>query len=97
MTPKNSPSKSSWVAIVCLAGLTVLGVLSFFFEPKYAVGLMMIITAIATTMANSLGVKSGAAMPQQAGDAKPGESTQSKTTSEIISQAPPEGSARNGD
>jgi len=66
----NEPSANSWLAIECLLVLAVLGLASFFWEPKYPVGLMMIITALVSTLSNALGVKSGSKMPEQIGDAK---------------------------
>jgi len=36
-----------------------------------------------------LGYKFGKGMPEQAGDAKPGQASQTKTTSETTTQAPP--------
>jgi len=87
------PSKmnsNQWIALECLGVLAIIGLASFFWEPKYGVGLGMIIGAIIAALNNALGVQSGSHLPEQAGDAKLGQSSQTETTSKTTTQAPPE-------
>jgi hypothetical protein len=74
---------SSWVILECLVVLAILGVLSFFTEPKYGIGVGMVLTAIIAVLNNTVGTVSGGKMPEQAGDAKPGQSSTVTTESTV--------------
>jgi hypothetical protein len=74
---------SSWVILECLVVLAILGVLSFFTEPKYGIGVGMVLTAIIAVLNNTVGTVSGGKMPEQAGDAKPGQSSTVKIESTV--------------
>jgi hypothetical protein len=71
----------SWVVLECLVILALFGGASFLWEPKYAFGLGVAMTAVVSALNNAMGTKSGAKMPQQSTDAKPGQT--SDTTSKI--------------
>ena len=83
-------NSNQWIALECLIVLAVLGVLSFFRKPEYEFGVGLIVGAIISGFNNSLGVQSGSRMPEQAGDAKPGQASKTESTIKTTTQAPPE-------
>lgn len=81
-------NSNQWIALECLVGLIVIGLAAFFWKPQYEFGAGAVITALVSALNNSLGVQSGSKMPEQAGDPKPGQSSQTKSTVEVNKQAP---------
>ena len=82
----NGMGASSWIVLECLVVLFVLGLASFFCEPKYALGVGMVLTAVISLLNNTIGTKAGAKMPEQPGDPKAGQSS----TSTVTTEAPPQ-------
>ena len=80
---------SSWIATVCLVILASMGTCAFFWQPKDVGLVSTVLVAIAGVLNQVLGVKAGGSMPQQASDAKPGQSSTTETTSTVM--APPVG------
>ena len=89
MTDNGKMSGGSWFSLECLIGLVIFGVLLTFRTPAFPAAVYAIIGALIQAMGNSQGVKSGGKMPEQAGDAKPGQQSQTKSVIETTSQAPP--------
>jgi hypothetical protein len=80
----------SIIAIELGAFLLLLSVMSFFFVPAYEKGVWLGIVAFSNGFSLVLGYKFGKGMPEQAGDAKLGQSSQTETTSKTITQSPTE-------
>ena len=80
---------NGWIAFWCILWLGLLGGACFIWEPKYALGVGVILTALAQALANSIGSESGRKMPQQAGDPKPGQTTESETSTKSSAPPPP--------
>ena len=80
-------SANSLIVLECLIVLTAFGILSFFQEPKYGMGVGLIIAALIGLLNNAAGVKSGSKMPEQAGEPKPGQTSQVETR--IQTDVPP--------
>ena len=78
---------TSWVIIELGAALVFLATVSFFFTPAYEKGVWSIMGALILAFGNALGVKSGGALPQQVGDAQPGQSSQTTSTKTVETQA----------
>lgn len=76
---------NSWVVVELGAGLLLAMGLSFFVSPAYEKGVWLILGALVMAFGNAMGTKSGAAMPAQAGDVKPGQDSKSTTTVETQS------------
>jgi hypothetical protein len=85
-----SMSGNSYFSLECLIGIIIIGTLLIFFDPKYAVGVYAVLTALVQALGNSQGVKSGSKMPEQAGGPQPGQSSQTETTTKVSTQAPSE-------
>lgn len=84
-----SRDPDSWFSILCLLVVGVLGVGAFFVKPQYEAGVYAIITALLVLLSHLKGSESGGRMPQQAGDAQPGQSSQRETTTRVDTQSPP--------
>ena len=82
----NGMKSESYIIIELGGALLFLGCLSFFFVPAYEKGAWLVINIISSGLAMVLGYKFGKGMPEQAGDAKPGQSSQ--TT--VATQTPAE-------
>lgn len=82
----------SWLIIQFSLVLLAFGTLSFFFTPVYEKGAWEIMTIFSTALGTMMGYKFGKSMPQQSGDVKPGQATESVTTTKTASteQPPPE-------
>jgi hypothetical protein len=80
----------SWIIAELGCALLLLAILSFFRAPIYEKGAWFVMGAFVAGFNLVLGYKFGKGMPEQAGDAKPGQASQTKTTSETTTQAPPE-------
>ena len=80
----------SWIILELGVALLLLAALSFFVIPAYEKGAWFAFGTFASGFALVLGYKFGKGMPDQAGDAKPGQSTQTETSSKTSTQAPPE-------
>ncbi len=82
---------NSWVVVEIGGALVFLCTMSFIFTPAYEKGVWLIVGALVLAFGNALGVKSGSSIPQQAGDVKPGQATESETTTKTKSteQPPP--------
>ena len=79
----------SWIIAELGAALLLLSILCFFMTPAYEKGAWFVMGVFASGFSLVLGYKFGKGMPEQAGDAKPGQASQTKTTSETTTQAPP--------
>ena len=79
----------SWIIAELGAALLLLAGLSFFLTPSYEKGAWFIMGAFVAGFNLVLGYKFGKGMPEQAGDAKPGQTSQTKSVIETTSQAPP--------
>ena len=90
MNTKGSMSSDSWIALECLIVLAGIGAASFFWTPKYPEAVGIVLTAVVGVLQAARGAKAGAKMPEQAGGPQPGQASQTKTTTEVTSQAPPE-------
>jgi hypothetical protein len=80
----------SYIIVELGAALLILSFLSFFFIPAYEKGAWFAIGVFSNGFSLVLGYKFGKGMPEQAGDAKPGQTSQSETTTKVSTQAPPE-------
>ena len=69
------------------AVLLILAGLSFFFTPAYEKAVWFIIQAVSAALSTVIGYKFGRSMPEQSGDAKPGQSSTSQVTTK--SEVPP--------
>jgi len=78
----------SWIVAELGAALLFLGLLSFFFVPAYEKGSSLVMDCFKVGFGLVLGYKFGKGMPEQAGDAKPGQTSQTKSVIETTSQAP---------
>ena len=78
----------SWLIVQFGGALFLLGVLSFFVVPAYEKGSWAIMTGFLTTLGTIIGYKFGRSMPQQSGDVKPGQSTETTTTSKTSAPDP---------
>ena len=83
-------TSDSWLIIEALGGLFILGLLSFVWSPSYEKGAWFVITAFWGVLNLILGAKYSRKMPEQAGDAKPGQSSTSETTTTTTAPAPTE-------
>jgi hypothetical protein len=79
----------SWLIIQFATVLFILGLLSFFRVPAYEKGAWFVMGAFSAGFTAILGYKFGKSMPQQAGDARPGQASQSETTTTISTGPPP--------
>jgi hypothetical protein len=79
----------SWIILELLAALLLVTILCFIWTPSYEKGVWFALGAIVSGFNLVLGYKFGKGMPDQAGDAKPGQASQTKTVTEVTSQAPP--------
>ena len=61
---------------------------SFVWTPAYEKGAWFVMGAFVAGFNLVLGYKFGKGMPEQAGDAKPGEASQTETTRKTTTQAP---------
>ena len=82
----NQMSGNSWLTLQVLIAIVIFGLASFLWVPKNPTVITIIITALVGIIQNLTGVKAGGKMPEQAGDAKPGQSSQ--TT--VATQTPAE-------
>ena len=85
---KDQMKSESCLIIEFALALLLLGVLSFFFIPVYEKGLSAALTTFQSALIGLLGYKFGRSIPQQTGDAKPGQQTKSETTTTVASPAP---------
>lgn len=79
---------SSWIVTACLIILAAMGVSAFFWQPKDIGIVSTVLMAVGGVLNQVLGVKAGGSMPQQAGDAKPGQSSQTDTTTRVTAPDP---------
>ena len=89
MNGNGGMKSSSVVIIVCLAILAVLGGASFFFDPKYGYGVLAVLTTISAVLTHQLGSVSGGKLPEQLGEPKPGQTTETDTHIESVPPAEP--------
>lgn len=81
-------SSNSALTLEVLVALVIVGIVAVIFVPQMAPTIItMIVTALIGIIQNLTGVKAGGKLPEQVGDAKPGQSSQSETTSKISTQA----------
>ena len=73
-------SGDSWLVVELGAALLFLATLSFFFVPAYAKAMDRVTEVVAIAFTSVISYKFGRSMPQQAGDPKPGQSSQSSVT-----------------
>ena len=78
----------SWIIAELGGALLLLALRSFFFVPAYEPGAALVMDCFKIGFGMVLGYKFGKGMPEQAGDAKPGQA--SKSVVETTSEAPPE-------
>ena len=86
----NGMKSESWIIVELGMALLLLALLSFFLTPAYEKGAWFAIGIFANGLSLVLGYKFGKGMPEQAGDAKPGQASQTETTSKTTTQAPAE-------
>ena len=86
--PLSNIRASSWIVTACLIILAVVGICSFFHAPKNAAIVFSVLTAITSVLNHVLGVRAGGEMPQQAGDAKPGQSSETKIERTVTAPDP---------
>jgi hypothetical protein len=79
-------SGDSWLVVELGAALLFLAALSFFVVPAYSKAADRVTEVIAIAFTSVISYKFGRSMPQQAGDPKPGQSSQ---TSVITKADPP--------
>ena len=89
MNGNGKMSANSWIIVESLAALVAFGVLAFFYEPKYAFGVGVIVSALISVLNNATGSKSGAKMPEQAGEPKPGQASVTEIHTESAPPNPP--------
>ena len=77
----------SWIIAELGAALLLLSILCFFLTPSYEKGAWFVIGVFSNGFSLVLGYKFGKGMPEQAGDAKPGQASQTETTSKVSTQA----------
>ena len=86
-------SGDSWLVVELGMALLLLAILSFFFIPAYAKAMDRVTDVIAIAFTAVISYKFGRSMPQQAGDPKPGQSSQSSVTTKadtpLDSKVPP--------
>jgi hypothetical protein len=85
----NNLKSESWIVIELLLILLALGGLSCFFVPAYEKGFWYITGAMGGALSVVLGYKFGRSMPQQATDAKPGQTSQTSSQVTTIPEPPP--------
>ena len=78
----------SWLIAEFAGALMVFCLVSFWKIPVYEKGAYFIISGFAAALSMILGYKFGRSIPQQAGDAQPGQQTKSETTTAVISPSP---------
>ena len=78
----------SWIIAELGGALLLLAAMSFFLTPSYEKGAWFVIGVFASGFSLVLGYKFGKGMPDQAGDAKPGQASQTESTSKVSTQAP---------
>jgi hypothetical protein len=81
----------NWIILEFAAILASFGVLSFFMVPAYEKGGWEVMMIFSTGLGTVLGYKFGKNMPQQSGDAKLGQTTQSETKVTTIPVPPSAG------
>lgn len=79
----------SWIVVECLVILALMGLASFFIEPRYAFGVGVVMTAVVSVLNNVLGTKSGGKMPEQSTDARPGQSSTVDSKISTVPDPPP--------
>ena len=70
-------SGDSWLVVELGVALLSLAILSFFFVPAYPKAMDRVTDVVAIAFTAVISYKFGRSMPQQAGDPKPGQSSQS--------------------
>jgi hypothetical protein len=88
MPTNGKMSGKSWVVLECLIGLTVIGIICIFREPKYAVGVLLVANTLANIAVNIVGVQSGKGLPDQATDARPGQTSTTQTETSTVPVPP---------
>jgi type II secretory pathway pseudopilin PulG len=87
MNDNGKMSGNSYLTLEVLVALVIVGIVAIICVPQLAPTVTTIVlTALVGMLNNLTGVKSGGKMPEQAGDAKPGQSSQ--TT--VATQTPAE-------
>ena len=81
----------SWIIVELGAAILLMAILSFIFVPAYEKGAWFALGVFSNGFSLVLGYKFGKGMPEQASDAKPGQASQSETTTKVSTQAPVEG------
>src|ERR1035441_8587977 len=89
MNDNGKMSANSAVVLECLIGVVAFGILSFFYEPKYAMGVGLVIGALIGVLNNASGVKSGSTLPEQVGAPKPGQTSETDTHTKYGKTEPP--------
>jgi len=79
----------NWIIVEALAFLWSVTVLGFFRVPAYDKGVWFIVGVVAGVLTTVIGYKFGRSMPAQAGDQKPGQTSETKTTTETAPPPPP--------
>jgi hypothetical protein len=77
----------NWIIVELGAVLLILAVLSFFMIPKYEKGAWFAVNIFSSALSTVIGYKFGRSMPEQSGDAKPGQSSTVKTESTVSGPA----------
>jgi hypothetical protein len=78
----------SWIIAELGVSLLLLAILCFFVVPVYEKGAWFVVGAFVSAFNLVMGYKFGKGMPDQVGDSKPGQSSQTKSVVETTSQAP---------
>jgi hypothetical protein len=97
MNDNGKMSANSAVVLECLIGVVAFGILSFFYEPKYAMGVGLVIGALIGVLNNASGVKSGSTLPEQVGAPKPGQTSETDTHTKSGNPEPPLPNPQAGD
>jgi hypothetical protein len=84
----NGMKSESWIIVELGAALLLLACLCFFRLPIYEKGAWFIIGAFVAAFNLVMGYKFGKGMPEQAGDAKPGQSSQTTIATQTPAEAP---------
>ena len=84
-------SGNSALTLEVLIALVIFGIAAIIWIPQMASTVItIVVTALVGVLNNLTGTKAGSKMPEQAGGPQPGQSSQTKTTSETLTQAPAE-------
>jgi hypothetical protein len=85
----DNPMRSdTWLIIEVALILAVLGFISFWKAPVYEKGTAMAMVVFADALKVLLGYKFGRAMPQQTSDPRPGQASQTQSTTTVKTEAP---------